>query len=497
MIAKTTKKEVSIKNVGPIQDLKIPVPEHGGVVVLKGTNGSGKTHAIQSVESLTNKEVRRQLRPSDGSDKGMIKGLGVTVRLGRSNTAKGELVCESLDGRLDPSLFVNPGIKDAEKADLKRLETLVRLAGITIDIVKWNELLKGCDQSQVEMVSMEDLIDSDPVVTANNVRRRFHAVALQLERSAENKTTEASTLRSSIQAVEVPEGFSLAVARAELQKANMELARAEEHNKAVGEAMLRRKQAETKLQEIGEVNIEPIRKQQGEFEKALNNEVETIGELEEQIAEMKRKLEVSKSSKALLESKIEGCKAQIASAEQSQRLVSELKQAVSSVKEPIDTEAIQADIDDLTDSLFQAERYEEAIAAEARAARADKEAESIAHEAERFRRLARSTDSVLQNELLAAGFDQVIIRDGRLCVKSDRGTEKVSDLSFGERWALALDLAAKGLHAGAILPVEQEAWEGLDPANRMAVHRAAVERGLTIFTAEATSGSLRAEVFES
>jgi len=124
------------------------------------------------------------------------------------------------------------------------------------------------------------------------------------------------------------------------------------------------------------------------------------------------------------------------------------------------------------------------------------EAETISDEATKLRDLARSTDSVLEQALIAAGFDTIKVHDGRLCVESDRGLEPFSELSHGERWAMALDLAARGLPKGSVLPVCQEAFESLDPDNRAFVNKLARERGLVIVTAEATGGELRAEVLQ-
>ena len=43
---------VEIVNDGAIEKLTIPVPDGGGIVVMKGRNGSGKTTALDAVESL-------------------------------------------------------------------------------------------------------------------------------------------------------------------------------------------------------------------------------------------------------------------------------------------------------------------------------------------------------------------------------------------------------------------------------------------------------------
>jgi len=44
---------VEIQNVGPIEHLTLPVPEGGGIVVLRGRNGTGKTLSLDAIDRLT------------------------------------------------------------------------------------------------------------------------------------------------------------------------------------------------------------------------------------------------------------------------------------------------------------------------------------------------------------------------------------------------------------------------------------------------------------
>ncbi|MCB1771940.1 MAG: AAA family ATPase, partial [Candidatus Competibacteraceae bacterium] len=42
---------IMIKNIGAIESVSIPVPKGGGVVVLRGRNGSGKSTALDAIQS--------------------------------------------------------------------------------------------------------------------------------------------------------------------------------------------------------------------------------------------------------------------------------------------------------------------------------------------------------------------------------------------------------------------------------------------------------------
>ena len=87
------------------------------------------------------------------------------------------------------------------------------------------------------------------------------------------------------------------------------------------------------------------------------------------------------------------------------------------------------------------------------------------------------------------------VESGRLVTDTARGVTFYSELSMGERWRIALDLAADQVGEGGIIVVPQEAYESLDPQARDAIHKHAVARRVVVLTAEATDGGLRAEVY--
>ena len=68
---------IEVKNIGPVEQVSIPVPEGGGIVVLKGRNGSGKTQTLRAIESAATGRGRPSVR--DGALRGEINGLGVTA----------------------------------------------------------------------------------------------------------------------------------------------------------------------------------------------------------------------------------------------------------------------------------------------------------------------------------------------------------------------------------------------------------------------------------
>ena len=99
----SNERTIEFDNVGPIERLEIDCPEDGGLIVLEGRNGIGKTTALNGIESLYNKDKRKTMEKSDVVPIGSITGLGVKVTLGKSNSIRGKLCCEAIDGHVDPS----------------------------------------------------------------------------------------------------------------------------------------------------------------------------------------------------------------------------------------------------------------------------------------------------------------------------------------------------------------------------------------------------------
>lgn len=498
MSTATERKAIDIESVGPIEKLTIPIPEGGGVVVLKGPNGSGKSHAISSVESLYSKGIRKSLRNSDGSPSGRISGLGVTVRLGRSNTAKGELVCESLDGRIDPSQLVDPGLKDPIAADARRLATLVRLSGVEVRLSDFEATLGDVARE----INLPSLFDEDGIVFADRVRRKLHESALDLERRAEKSTNAAIAIEQTFADVDLSGADESVDLSAEYDAALEAVAAAKSQRQQQLRQVEQYNEAKLLLEDNSKkaVSVLDAKESLHAAESQLSSAELNCSELERQVSELQKKLVESQLlvSKCLVarDRAIEV----LSIAERQQKQLQEWRQVVEKgAVEPISEAAIA----ELEAARSEARRRLEQREVVRRATEKKAEAESkreIALEqlkkSKRYRDLARSSDSVLEQALSVAGFTALRVHHGRLCVESDRGLEPFSDLSHGERWRLALDLAASGLPAGSVLPVAQEAFESLDPENQRYINQLARERGLVIVTAEACGGELRAEVME-
>lgn len=131
--------------------------------------------------------------------------------------------------------------------------------------------------------------------------------------------------------------------------------------------------------------------------------------------------------------------------------------------------------------------------AEAEETRAKKHAKNAEH----WRGAAKKTDDVLSEVIQRAGLP-LKVDGGRLVLTTEsRGETYYQELSLGERWRVALDIAVRAVGAGGVLVVPQEAWEGLDPINRAAIAERVAGTGVVLVTAECDETDLSAEVYES
>ena len=500
-IAENRSKSIEISNVGPIERLVVPFPEDGGVVAFHGSCGVGKSTAIASVSSLSDANARKNLRASDGMPSGSVVGLGVTVRLGRSNTSRGELEVHHLDSGIDPSLLVDPGLKDPLAADSKRLATLVRLSGIKIGAEKWAESIGQF----AEEIALKDLVSDDPVATADKVRRRLHDIALTTERIQASKGAEGLALLKSIADIDLTPIESRP--EADLEIAHGDLSRLNEQRSVYVKTMAAVEHSRSELDKAQSitVDINDLHEEIAKWDKEVFDAVQTKTKLDSQIGRLRAEIVELENESASFQTKAEIAKSRLESA--NQRLgdaefhlseIDRLKRSVAAIVPTNPTEEqfceVEARRQKAIEAMSQKKIVSRALATKATAEGLIEESKLLALNAASIRDVARSTDQVLEQALIDAGFTSIKVHDGRLCVESDRGLEPVSELSTGERWRLALDLAAKGLPKGAILTVNQEGWQALDHQLRSDVVRMVRERGLVVYTAFVDEGPLRTEV---
>jgi hypothetical protein len=484
---------IEITNLGPIPRLTLPILPGGGVVLALGPNGSGKTHAVKAVQALYDSSVRPGLSHTDGTPNGTIAGPGLTIRLGKVNTKRGELEVEAIDSECDPSKLVDPGIVDPVAADRDRLRRLTRMRRVQVSDEAWQELLAKAPGGGIAAESV--LIDGfDAVAQAAQIKKRLNDEALTLEKDGKAKESKANGLREAVK--DVPKTAPACDGSAE--DWSDKIADAKRKRAARAEAMERAEASKAKLAELGDgLSVQDAADRYNAASNEATDTAATVAELEEQLDEARR---IHEAKRADLHRAHDALQA----AERHYRLRKESLAAIESVVPDAPSDEELAELEARKVAANEAEKTAQRVAeAAAQRAKADatyEEARQALNAAEDLRTLAKRTDDILAAALASAGLQGVQVHDGRLCVATDRGPRELfADLSQGEKWKFAIEQSAAGFDAAndrmRLLPVCQEAWEGLDPTNRRLVDLLAKQHRVTIYSAQAADGELRAEEY--
>ncbi|GIW60029.1 MAG: hypothetical protein KatS3mg087_1095 [Patescibacteria group bacterium] len=468
-------KTINIENIGPIKKLAIPLPD-AGVVVLRGRNGVGKSHALAAVDALVSGRGRPPCR--DGAQQGVVDGVGARLTIGRSARRTGEAEVITLEGRLDISQLVQPPIKDEEAADRQRIKALIQLSGKSANVEDF-ELILPPGINVYDLIDAEDAKD-DPVVVAGRIKRALEAEARRWEKVAEEHNAEAFVLAKQVH--EKPSVDGVLWAQVQHQPS---VVRAQAEMKLAGAiAKLREIEAKQEMAAKHAAQVENAKKALAELQSLesvspdkIDAEIldldQKIRELQEAIAaahEKKKQLIKQREQAAVIHQQIE-----------------ELRRVISEGVEMISQDQIIAARIAVDEARYWCEEVNLAIekaALECRITRAKEEADKASGRAQEFRDSALAVDSVL-SALVSRVTKRLRVESGRLVCDTDRGVEPFSELSPGERWRIALEIAAEQVGQGGLVTVPQEAWEALDPVHRSEISVIAKQVGVVILTAEA------------
>jgi len=490
--------EIELKHVGPLERLTIPVPEGGGVIVLTGRNGQGKSIALDAVRSLMSGGTAPV---QDGASTAQVTGLGASIKVGRKTTRKGEIVVEHLDG-VDPTDLVDPGLKDPVAADAARIRALCTLAGAKADWRMFSGLVPNGD-SIAEMLAEEDLSSDDLPTLAGKIKRAFEAQARKHEKESAGLIREAEGIKATIPAgaenVEADETALAALTEETIRR----LAQIEERAREASRRKLQAAQANEALALIPEPD-DPDK-----HAKAVEAAVKGASAAAAEVTAADDALEAAKQAMAVANERSMAADAKLEAAIETQKMAeasrSQRATLIGIIEEASQFEAIDPkDLVEAREERAEAQRAQEAGAVARHCAAQAKrikdlqaKAEKIAETSEAYRNAAAETETVLSEAIAKIAPKGLRVQQGNLVLDyPKRGVIRLAELSKGEAWPIAIDIAIDALGEGGILVIRQEAWEGLDPETKLAVHEHARARKTVILTAQADSGTIRAEVFE-
>ena len=101
-------KTIEVTNLGPVVHLAFETPDPGGLVVLEGGQGVGKSTVLRGVSRLLGGKTP-DLAAFDGAPRGELSIDDAVLRVTRSqHRATGELEVVGIEGRLDVACWSTP-----------------------------------------------------------------------------------------------------------------------------------------------------------------------------------------------------------------------------------------------------------------------------------------------------------------------------------------------------------------------------------------------------
>lgn len=480
-------KEILLKDIGHPRAVRIPIPEDGGIVVLTGRNGAGKSTTLEAVQDVITDRKEKRSTVREGADSGLLMAPGITMTVGRRTAVKGELEFESLDGgRLSIADVVSPPYKGLEEADGRRIKALVQLAGVGAD----PKLFRGIHPE------FDDLFDHDQFNTNDilGLAAQIKATIEEHARSAES--TEAHAKSKAEACEEAAKGVDIDV---ETDTGKLQLAfedsvrEAQRLKSAADQAAKRRAEIMAAKQEMTRVTLRRPGDETITLKDAKYDEAQAANAVSDQILvvnDAEAKLRFARETLADLQHRRELKKQQLAAAEHFAETVADLEKIISgdSIEAPTPEEIADAD------EVVTAAREAIEAGGAARKAQGMLELAKQLHATEaaqskralELRNAAAAVDDVLTAQIAKLG-TPLRVKAGRLVVKTPRSKDTFfAELSEGERWKIATEIAIKAVGRHGLLAVPQEAFQGIQPAVRIELDKMAKEAGVVILTAMCT-----------
>lgn len=502
--------KVSIEGVGPIRERVEFSTDGPGVYVWEGPNGSGKSTALRAMGCLAGNDSSG-LTVTDGGAEGLVEGYGVTLKIARRRSRGGELAVVSLDPDVDPSLVVDPGIKDADAADLARIAALAAIARVRPDIELFrdglaNELPADADFSK--LASGEAFAAGSIAEQAKRLKLDLEKAAREQERKAELEQAEADALSRNAAKVDPGEVFDELELRGRSERAIERLAEAQaqrtawlERKERVSNARARMERAAT---ERGGETREEI---QGALTAALMAANQAAIESTEAMRAVDDAELALKEARAIATTKrqeAESASRIVAETEKRLKLVDSHEAALADQRAII--EEGEGAEGPSVDALAQLREMKENAAraqergAVIRAALAEREkvqeiakrAEALRARAEMIRNAAKACWRVVAERLADFCPPRLVIMDGAIYYDHPKRAmvRFHTGVSHGEAWSLVMPAALRAVGRGGMLAMRQEAWEGLDPANRAKLVEQVVAADCQLHAAQCTDGAL-------
>ena len=489
---------IEVKNTGPVEYALIPCPEEGGIVILTGENGAGKSKVQEGLELFATR--RGNITVRDGADRAEIVGLGMTLRRAVQKRHLGQLVVGSLIGKLSIEELVDPKIDDPVAADNARIKALIQLTGkAKAEPSLFYDLLGG-EEKFNQIIPVEALKTDDLLTLSGNIKRALEKIARDKAAEAEKEHSKAEAERLTAASVDTSLPNDSGLLAIEFEEATREESRLKAEKKAREDAEKRTAHAREALERTKAgykgPTLEEAKAIEGAAYSAMMLAKDEVKRLEFLLTDAK-KVETAAVHAQAVADKVEE------SAKNHEISIKAFEETVNAELPPEVTEetlaAASARINTAKEAVETGALVRRAKESLAKAEAAQKDAAECAKLALAVRDAAQGTDIVL-SRVVESLESPLFVRAGRLKLNTERGEELFEDLSKGQRCKIAARIAIKALKElgpRGLFNIPQELWEGLNPANKRDLLDELSGTGVVAVVAEATDEKgVHARIFD-
>lgn len=486
--------KATIENIGPWNG-RHEFEFEPGVNVLQAPNGRGKTIFLQSMMALASGEGRLPL--NDGAKKGLVEGFGARITVGAACRHMGEFELENLEGKLSIAKLVDPGLKTPVAADRQRIKALATLLGIkaSLDTFEKHDAFKDANFRQT--VGTKAAACTDLCEMAEQVARDYQQAARIDEDMAKKFRAMAAGMEESIKGIDLKGPSDERKLQQAYDEAVRNHASLESKARAAASAMNQRKTASQKVKDLKQSYAGPT---VSEAEAKRDTASSALADCTTNRIGLESALRIAIDQETAARRRFEEAGREVIQAQQVARTLDQFEDVINA---PMPTLVATAEVEAAEQAIEQARlaiengvRIRDAEETLETAKRRNDDAGHHDLIAEKLRNASKAVDQVLSDaiknphlwvESVRVETTSGVTHVARLMAKHvTRGTIPYDELSAGERWRIAIDLAADLVGAGGLVVIDQEGWEGIDAFERPKLHAHAVERNVIIVTAEAT-----------
>lgn len=488
---------IELVNVGPIEHLSIPVPPQGGITVLLGRNGRGKTKALEAIRDETS-GIERKISVRDGQAKAEIDVCGLTIEVGRSTIRSGELEVLTLRGKFSIGDFVDPKLKSPESADARRIKVLCAFSTEKPDPSLFWQLL-GSREAFESIVGTHALASEDIVTMAARIKADIETAARKAESQADHAEGRSRGAREAASGIDTTLPDDCDELQRSLEVAIREEAALKQQATAASKARKARQEAQDLLEDA---QASFSGQSADEAEDALEAAKDTANVAGQAVAAARLALAKAEAEYTAADLAVRTATKALTVARQHERtiagwkeqLAKELPEQVSPERLAYATQQVQVARDAVQNGVLVRTAKQRL----AEAAAAAKEVIQHRKQADEYREAAKGPDEVL-TQIVAKVTNRLRVEGGRFILETTRGPSTFfHELSRGEKTKIACDIGIDAVGSPGLLVLEQELWEGLDPIAQREIAEHVYGRGVNFITAKATEDpEITAEVFSA